>query len=85
MGPRTQVTERECRNRGRRWKRTALQKARFEKGLTLVEAAAEIHITPAYLNTLELGRCDPTLLLALRIAAFYGVSVIELWLEPAVK
>lgn len=85
MGPRTQVTAKECRNRGRRWKRTSLQKARFDRGLTLTEAANQLSITVGYLNTLELGRCDPTLRLALRIAKFYGQDVTDLWLEPAQK
>lgn len=79
------MTEKECHNRGRYWKKTALQEMRLGRGLTLTQAARELGITVGYLNTLELGRSDPSLRIALRVAEFYGKTVTELWVEPAEK
>lgn len=81
MGPQSRLTEKECPDRGKEWKRTTLRKARFDRGLTLEQAAEKMGITLGYLNTLELGRRDPSLKVALRIAHFYNLSITELWLE----
>lgn len=83
MGPRTHVMEKESHTRHLRWKQTRLQIHRIRKGMTLTEAASQLNITRGYLNTLEMGRSDPSLLIALRIAALYGVSISDLWLSPA--
>lgn len=85
MGPRSYVCDRECPLRGRRWKRTALQQARFEAGLTLKQAAGSVGISPPYLKSLEVGRSDPSLQVALRVARFYNRLVDQLWLEAAAR
>lgn len=85
MGPRSHVMEKESHTRNRRWKQTRLQIHRLRAGLVLKEAAEKVGITEGYLNTLEMGRSDPSLLIAMRIAALYGVSVHDLWLVPAEK
>lgn len=74
--------EKESAERHQRWRVTRLQITRLRKGLTLQEAADKIQITVPYLNMLEMGRRDPSLTLALRIAAFYGLPLADLWLEP---
>ena len=76
--------EKESAERNQRWRVTRLQITRLRKGLTLKEAAEQIGITEAYLNMLEMGRRDPTLILALQIAACYQLQISDLWLEPVV-
>lgn len=82
MGPRAHVMEKECEERHQCWRETRLQITRLRRDLTLQEAAREIGITSAYLNMLEMGRRDPSLRLATKIAAYYEVEILDLWLEP---
>jgi DNA-binding XRE family transcriptional regulator len=83
MGPRSYCCDVISASRGRRWRRTALQEARFQAGLTLKEAAGDIGISIPYLKDLEVGRSDPSLRVALRVSRFYGLHLHQLWLEEA--
>lgn len=85
MGPRAHVMEKESATRGKKWKENRLQLHRLQKHLTLKEAADLIGITEGYLNTLEMGRSDPSLLIAIRIAEVYDLTVYDLWVTPAAK
>ena len=57
--------------------REMLIKARGAR--TQTEVASELGITQKHLSKLELGKCSPSLMVALRIASFYGSTVEALF------
>lgn len=68
----------EC-DRGNRTAFTVMiRKAREEAGWSLKQAAAELGIARSSLNQLELGRFEPTLRVAVRLADVYGISLEEM-------
>lgn len=50
---------------------------RMERGLLQREVAKRAGLTQAYLSKVELGKCDPTLTVALRICEVLEVDINE--------
>ena len=63
-----------------------MAKIRKQLGLTQSDVAAVTGLSFSYICHLEQGRRWPTLLLAARLARFYGKKIEELWeLPPEVQ
>jgi putative transcriptional regulator len=52
---------------------------RAEKGWSQAELADRVHVSRNSINAIENGRFDPSLPLAFRIAANFGLSVEEVF------
>ncbi|MDE2163555.1 MAG: helix-turn-helix transcriptional regulator [Alphaproteobacteria bacterium] len=65
--------------------KSRLKVLRAERGWTQEQLSAAIGVSRYAINALETERHDPSLDLALRIAAAFGVSVEEIFPNPHVK
>jgi putative transcriptional regulator len=61
----------------------AVRAHREQRGLTQGDLAANVGVTRQSINAIERGRYDPSLELALKLAAEFDTPVEELfWLDP---
>ncbi|MDE2492613.1 MAG: helix-turn-helix transcriptional regulator [Alphaproteobacteria bacterium] len=65
--------------------KSRLKVLRAERGWTQEQLSAAIGVSRYAINALETERHDPSLDLALRIAAAFGASVEEIFPNPHVK
>ncbi len=62
--------------------KSRLKVLRAERGWTQEQLANEVRVSRYAINALETERHDPSLDLALRIAAAFGVTVEEVFANP---
>jgi putative transcriptional regulator len=65
--------------------KSRLKVLRAERGWTQEQLSAEVGVSRYAINALETERHDPSLDLAFRIAAAFGVTVEEVFSNPHVK
>jgi len=65
--------------------KSRLKVLRAERDMTQEDLAAAIGVSRYAINALETGRHDPSLDLAFRIAARFGVPVDAVFVNPYVK
>ncbi len=64
--------------------RNRLRELRQEHGLTQEQLGADLGVTRHTILALEVGRYVPSIELALRLAAYFGLPLESIfWLEPA--
>jgi putative transcriptional regulator len=56
-----------------------VRQLREHKGLTQGELASEMGVSRQTINSIEVGRYVPSLLLALRLARYFGQTVEEMF------
>jgi len=59
--------------------RNRLEEIRKQKGLTQEELAEALGVSRQTINSLENGRYNPSIVLAFRIARFFGMSIEEIF------
>jgi len=59
--------------------RNRVRQCRETKGLSQGELAGEMDVSRQTINSLEVGRYTPSLPLALRLAAYFGTTVEEMF------
>lgn len=57
-----------------------LEELRKERGMNQDELAAELEVTRQTIGSLENGRYNPSIILAFRIARFFGISIEEVFI-----
>ena len=62
---------------------TRIRELRREKGLTLKTVSGGLGISLGYLHQIEQGRVNPSLTVACRLAAFFGLPVEQVWVRRA--
>mgnify|MGYP000598259419 FL=1 len=60
--------------------RNRLEEIRKQKGLTQEELAEVLGVSRQTINSLENGRYNPSIMLAFRIARFFGMSIEEIFI-----
>jgi len=60
--------------------RNRLEEIRKQKGLTQEELAEVLGVSRQTVNSLENGRYNPSIMLAFRIARFFGMSIEEIFI-----
>ena len=58
---------------------TRLQELRGERGWTQAQLASEVGVSRQTINSIETGRFEPSLTLALRLSRLFGKSVEEIF------
>lgn len=57
-----------------------LEEIRREKGMTQEELASILEVSRQTIGSLENGRYNPSIILAFRIANFFGMSIEEIFI-----
>lgn len=57
-----------------------LEEIRKEKGITQEELASILKVSRQTIGSLENGRYNPSIILAFRIANFFGISIEEIFI-----
>ena len=60
--------------------RNRLEEIRKQRGLTQEELAEVLGVSRQTVNSLENGRYNPSIMLAFRIARFFGMSIEEIFI-----
>ena len=59
--------------------RNRIPELRAERGLSQAELAARLEVSRQTVNALERGRYDPSLKLAFRLSALFGLRIEEIF------
>lgn len=57
-----------------------LEKLRKERGIRQEELATELEVSRQTIGSLENGRYNPSILLAFKIARYFGMSIEEIFI-----
>ncbi len=57
-----------------------IEELRKERGITQIELADSLNVTRQTISSLENGRYDPSIILAYKVARFFGLTIEEVFI-----
>ena len=68
-----------------RWNKNRLEELRKERGIKQEELASAMEVSRQTIGSLENGRYNPSILLALKLAGYFGTSIEEIFIYEEEK
>lgn len=68
-----------------RWNKNRLEELRKERGIKQEELASAMEVSRQTIGSLENGRYNPSILLAFKLAGYFGTSIEEIFIYEEEK